>query len=102
MKRGRPSRSIVRDRLVEILFVKGEETAYNLYKDYINIFGKCSQRNIYYQLQKGVSLDLFQINDVVDEKGDFSWGDVARKVYYKLGKLAKPILSEEVTKYFKN
>lgn len=102
MKKGRPLKSIVRDRLTEILYVINSETAYNLHKFYFEIFGKISQRNIYYQLQKGVALDLFQVENVVDEKGDFSWGDVARKTYYKLGKQAKPKIDVNVVEYFKH
>lgn len=101
MKLGRPNKSIVRDRLVEILYLVPKETSYNLHKIYVKIFGNSSQRNIYYQLQKGVALDLFQVEDIVDEKGNFSWGEIARKKYYKLSKNAKPILDEKVCEYFK-
>jgi len=102
MVQGRPVKSVVRDRLIEILFVIGKDTAYNLHKHYVSIFGKCSQRNIYYQLQKGKDLDLFQIEEIVDEKGNFSWGETARKVYFKLGKGAKPQINLEVRNYFEH
>lgn len=102
MKRGRPTKSIVRNRLVEMLYVLGRETAYNLHKFYLDIFGKISQRNVYYQLQKGVDLDLFQVEEKLDEKGNFSWGEVARKTYYKLGKAASPQIDKNVVEYFKH
>ena len=44
---------------------------------------------------------LFQVEIVVDEKGQFSWGEVARKTYYKLGKQAKPQIDEKVVNFFK-
>lgn len=100
MKRGRPTKSIVRDRLVEILYVSGSITAYDAYKHYISIFGKISQRNIYYQLQKGNDIGIFEIEDVTNEKGNYSWGDSARKVYYKLSKDATPQIDKKVIDFF--
>ena len=82
-KRGRPSKSIVRERLKEILAIKHSLTAYTAHKIYCSLFAKTSQRNIYYQLQKGVILHDFN-QEVVQEKGDFSWGGLSRKVYYSL------------------
>ena len=99
--RGRPTKSIVRDRLTEILFVIGKDTAYNLHKHYVAIFGKASQRNIYYQLQKGVSLEIFKIETIVDEKGTYSWGETARKIYYSLTKSSKPMIDKKVVAFFK-
>ena len=101
MVRGRPTNSIVRNHLAEILFVVDKKSAYELHKHYLVLFGPISQRNIYYQLQKGVSLEEFEVEEIIDEKGSFSWGSTTRKVYYKLGKLAKPQLNKKVVEYFK-
>ncbi|MGE0792614.1 MAG: hypothetical protein AB7V77_00355 [Candidatus Woesearchaeota archaeon] len=101
MTRGRPSKSLVRDNIIELLFVLGKETAYNLHKYYVKLFPNTSRRNIYYQLQKGVVMELFEIENVVDEKGNFSWGTTTRKVYYKLGKQSNPKLNERIVNYFK-
>ena len=57
---GRPSKSIVRQRLAEMLFAKGKLTAYEAHKHYIKLFAKTSQRNVYYQLQKGSDQGLFK------------------------------------------
>lgn len=99
-KAGRPSISIVRNRLVEILFIVGEDTAYNLHKHYISIFSPVSQRNVYYQLQKGKYMDIFEIKEIKIEKGEYSWGETARKVYYKNAKQAKPHIDKLVIEYF--
>jgi hypothetical protein len=99
MKRGRPIKSVVRDRLIELLFVSGSITAYDAYKHYISIFGKTSQRNIYYQLQKGKDMNIFEVEEK-DEKGNYSWGDSARKMYYKLSKSAEPKINEIIVDYF--
>jgi len=99
MGRGRPSRSIVRDRLVEMIFVVGKLTAYEAHKHYIRLFGKASQRNIYYQLEKGEVIDIFS-KQVVDEEGTYTWGTTAQKVYYSLTKDAKPQINKEVRDYF--
>ncbi|MCF7798346.1 hypothetical protein K9M74_00415 [Candidatus Woesearchaeota archaeon] len=99
MGRGRPSKSIVRDRLVEIIFVAGKMTAYDAYKHYIRLFGKASQRNIYYQLQRGEAMGIFS-REVKDEQGDYTWGNTAQKVYYSLTDQAQPRINKEVRSYF--
>ena len=83
MPRGRPSKSDVRDKLAEMLFIAGKLTAYDAHKHYIQIFAATTRRNVYYQLQKGESLGLFK-KEIVDEKGDYSWGEQVRKIYYSL------------------
>lgn len=100
MPAGRPLKSIVRERLVEILYLGGKMTAYDAHKHYIALFGATTRRNVYYQLEKGAVLNLFSIKQVVEEKGDYSWGETTRKVYYVLGKAALPKLDKHVKKYF--
>lgn len=92
--------SIVRDRLKEMLYVVGELTAYDAYKHYIVIFGKISQRNIYYQFEKGTELAEFVVAKVEEEKGDYSWGTSTTKKYYRLGPASTPVLNEAVRNYF--
>ena len=70
-KRGRPLKSVVRDRLKEMLYIAGSLTAYEAHKYYVQLFSKTSQRNIYYQLQKGVDIGMFKIYEVVEEKGNY-------------------------------
>ncbi|MGM5480042.1 MAG: hypothetical protein ACQESC_01120 [Nanobdellota archaeon] len=83
MSRGRPSYSVVREHIKEILFVFGSLTAYDIYSHYKVLFAKTSMRNVYYQCERGVSLEVFD-KKTVEEKGSFSWGSVSRKVYYSL------------------
>jgi len=98
MKRGRPSGSVVRQNMIEILYRVGSAHGYNLSKLYLRVFPPVTRRVIYYHLQKGLSLGEFDIDRVEREQGDFSWGSVAEKTYYKLGKHAKPIGDDRVRK----
>lgn len=100
MKVGRPQGSLTRDRLIDMLFVMGSATSYDLHKHYVVLFGKITQRNIYYHMRKGEASGIFEVDNIVDEKGDYSWGGVASKVYYKLGKMANPKINPDVKKYF--
>lgn len=96
---GRPPRSIVREQLAELLFIIGKLSAYDAHKHYIHIFGVATQRNIYYQLRRGVELGIFRVEDVVEEKGEYSWGDTTRKIYYSLTSQAQPQLNTKVKIY---
>lgn len=97
---GRPAKSIVRERLAEILFIVGKLTAYDAHKHYVQIFSSATQRNVYYQLRRGVDLGDFKISEVVEEKGDYSWGPTSRKVYYELTSNASPQFNKHIKNYF--
>ncbi len=90
MKRGRPPQSQIRQNMVELMYILGSAYGYQLSKLYQQIFAPATRRVIYYHLRKGIDLGEFEIDRVEHEKGDFSWGTVAEKTYYKLGKNAKP------------
>lgn len=90
MKRGRPPSSVIRENIKEILFFLGKGYGYDIYKIYVSIFPKVSMRSIYYHLKKGIELGEFEIEKIEKEIGDYSWGEMAEKTYYKLGKLSKP------------
>ncbi len=96
-----PKKSIVRQRLAEILFVAGSLTAYQAHKHYLQLFGPVSQRNVYYQLERGEAVEQFS-KEVVEEEGDFSWGSVSRKVYYSLRSKEGVQLDKRVVAHFKN
>ena len=100
MKRGRPTGSLVRRHILEILFFLRSAYGYEIYKHYCNLFPKITLRNIYYHLRKGVDLDEISIQEIKQEKGSYSWGNQAEKTYYQLGSLADPRPSQEVTDYF--
>lgn len=90
MKRGRPCQSEIRQNIIEILYFLGKGYGYQLSKIYNEVFPKVSQRSIYYHLRKGLSLGEIDLNKIEEETGDFSWGKTAEKIYYSLGKKAKP------------
>jgi len=100
MKRGRPTKSGIRQNIVEILFYMKKGYGYDIYKAYSEIFPKPTLRVIYYHLKKGAALGEFQVKEIKQEKGDYSWGANAEKIYYSLGPNAKPTGSARVKKYF--
>ena len=100
MPKGRPVHSEIRQNMIEILFFMKEGYGYEIYKVYIAIFPKVTMRSIYYHLKKGVSLEEFKVNKIEREKGDYSWGGEAEKIYYGLGEKAKPTSNEKVKEYF--
>jgi hypothetical protein len=96
MIRGRPIKSEIRQNMVEILFVLGEASGYDIYKIYIEIFPKITLRSIYYHLKKGCSINEFKISKIEKVTGNFSWGSQSEKKYYSLGDFAKPKGDERV------
>ncbi|MFT4304527.1 MAG: hypothetical protein ACMXX8_00400 [Candidatus Woesearchaeota archaeon] len=99
MIRGRPVKSHIRQNMVEILFVLGEASGYDIYKVYREVYPKIALRSIYYHLKKGCSINEFKISKIEKEKGNFSWGGEAEKKYYSLGDFAKPVGDEKVKNY---
>lgn len=100
MKRGRPLGSPVRQNVTEILAQAGEMHGYEIAKHYLKIYPKASARAIYYSLSKGVKSGHFKIAKVEKQKGNYSWGPEAQRVYYSLGELAKPLGDTKAKKYF--
>lgn len=99
MPKGRPVKSEIRQNMVEILFYVKEGYGYEIYKAYVSIFPKVTMRSIYYHLKKGVEIGEFVVNKVEKEKGDYSWGGEAEKIYYALGPNAKPTGNDRVREY---
>ena len=100
MPKGRPIKSEIRQNIVEILFFMKEGYGYDIYKAYISIFPKVTMRSIYYHLKKGTAIGEFKVKKVEKERGDYSWGGEAEKIYYALGENAKPTMNEKVKIYF--
>lgn len=90
MKRGRPVGSNVRQNILEILHFVGSAHGYHIYKVYKQIFPKITLRGVYYHLKKGIELGELEVDGIKKTSGDYSWGSEAEKIYYKLGKNAKP------------
>lgn len=100
MAKGRPVKSEIRQNMIEILFFMKEGYGYEIYKAYIALFPKVTMRSIYYHLKKGIALEEFKVSKIEKEKGDYSWGGEAEKIYYSLGDKAKPSGNEKVKEYF--
>lgn len=101
MKRGRPIKSAVRQHLVEMLAVLGKGYGYELHKYYNELFPSVTRENIYYNLRKGVALGVFELAEVKREEGEYSWGSVVEKKFYKLGPNAEPKGDQRVRDFFK-
>lgn len=91
MKRGRPTKSVIRQNVIEILHYLPQGYGYEISKIYNAVFPKVTQRSIYYHLRKGVQLQEIALHKVEVEKGNFSWGSTVEKIYYGLGNNAKPL-----------
>ncbi|MBL7055491.1 hypothetical protein ISS07_01105 [Candidatus Woesearchaeota archaeon] len=100
MARGRPTKSEIRQNIIELLYFMKEGYGYHIYKAYVAIFPKVTMRSIYYHLKKGITLGEFKISKIEKEKGEFSWGGEVEKTYYALGEQAKPSVDERVKEYF--
>lgn len=99
MARGRPVQSAIRQNIVEILYFLEQGYGYEIYKIYIAVFPKCTLRSIHYHLKKGLLTNEFNIKEVKQEKGEFSWGGTVEKIYYELGSEASPKINEKVKEY---
>ena len=100
MPKGRTIKSDIRQNMVEILFFMKQGYGYEIYKVYIAIFPKVTMRSIYYHLKKGTALGEFKVDKIEKEKGNYSWGGEAEKIYYALGDNAKPTGNEKAKEYF--
>ncbi|NQU97852.1 hypothetical protein HQ533_00130 [Candidatus Woesearchaeota archaeon] len=100
MTAGRPIKSEIRQNIVDILHFMGKGYGYQIHKEYLELFPKVTQRVVYYHLKKGVSIGEFVIKKISKEKGDYSWGETAEKIYYALGKDASPRALAKIKKYF--
>ena len=98
-KRGRPVRSQIRQNIVEILYFMKKACGYDIFKVYRDVYPKVTMRSIYYHLRKGQETGEIKINAIKSEKGDYSWGGEAEKIYYSLGPNAKPKVDKKVKEY---
>lgn len=99
-QRGRPVRSDIRQNIVEMLAVIGPEYGYKIHRWYNELFPPCTRENIYYNLRKGVKLGEFELAEIKQEKGEYSWGSMVEKKYYKLGSKAVVRGDERVREFF--
>ncbi|MFW6449492.1 MAG: hypothetical protein ACOCZ6_00430 [Nanoarchaeota archaeon] len=96
MAKGRPTKSEIRQNIVEILYFLGESYGYKIYQIYREIFPKCTSKVIYYHLRKGTELGEFVVKKVETQAGDYSWGNTAEKIFYTLGPNAQPKIDKRV------
>lgn len=73
----------IRARIVDIL-KEGPAYGYEIFKKYRSRHGNISMRLIYYHLKRGESEGLFEIGEIREMTGDFSWGVSSRRKYYQL------------------
>jgi len=97
--RGRPSKSEIRQNIVDILYFLKKGYGYEIYKIYRAIFPNITMRSVYYHLKQGLKLEEFKIEKIEKEKGDYSWGPEAEKIYYSLAKNADARINERIKSY---
>lgn len=97
--RGRPVKSEIRQNIVEMLSVAGPMYGYQIHKFYNELFPACTRENVYYNLRKGLKLGEFEL-EVRKEEGQYSWGTVVEKKYYRVGPKAVVAGSERVKDFF--
>jgi len=85
MKRGRPIRSDVRNRIESIIDAMGVGYGYEIYKIYRESFDSTSLRNIYYHLGKGVDEGVFVGVGSYPAEGEYTWGPTVERKFYVLG-----------------
>lgn len=100
MRKGRPTRSEIRQNMVEILYFLKKGYGYDIYKVYRSIFPKVTMRSIYYHLKKGTEIGEFAIHKIEKEQGNYSWGSEVEKIYYSLGPNANISMDPRVSKAF--
>jgi len=100
MKQGRPYHSSIRQNIIEILNIKGKACGYELHKIYMEIFPSATRESIYYNLRTGAKLGEFEVKEVKQESGEYSWGASVEKIYYTLGPKAQPKCDDRIKKWF--
>jgi len=101
-KRGRPEYSLIRERIIDILYFNGPTHGYEIYKIYRELFGKVTARVIYYHLKKGLAQGIFKIAKIEKQKGEFSWGTEAERIYYELTERASPTANPLIRNFLEN
>ena len=96
VSRGRPDYSPIRNNMVNLLYFMKEAYGYDIYKKYRRIFHKVGMRSIYYHLNKGLELGVFQVSRKERVEGDFSWGSGSERTFFKLGPSAKPSADPQI------
>lgn len=85
MKRGRPHRSEVRQRMEKIVDGLGVGYGYQIYKIYRAAYEKATMRNIYYHLKTGIALGVFVEIEPEEAAGNYTWGSKVERKRYLLG-----------------
>jgi len=99
--RGRPTKSLIRDRMQQIVDALGKAYGYEVYKIYTKVFETVSIRSMYYHFKRGVELGEFVGAGQKQEKGPYTWGRESTHIYYSLGDAASHKANTELQKQVK-
>jgi len=80
----------------QILDGLGVAYGYEIWKVYKDAFEPVEVRTIYYHLGKGTNLGEFEAVGMKQEKGTYTWGELAEKKYYTLGPAASKSATDDV------
>ena len=94
--RGRPVKSLIRDRMQQIVDALGAAYGYEVYKIYRAVFEPVSVRSMYYHFKRGVQLGEFKEVGARQEPGPFTWGRESTHIYYSLGDAASHKANVEI------
>jgi len=100
--RGRPVKSIIRDRMQQIVDALDTAYGYEVYKIYQQIFEQVDIRSMYYHFRKGVELGEFKQAGTKQEQGPYTWGRESTHIYYTLGEAASHKANAELQKRIKD
>lgn len=75
------SKSLVRERILQILYYVGYSYPYEIYKIYKSLYGKVCLRNVYYNIRKGIEAGDIKVLKVETVDGNFTWGDKTKRIY---------------------
>jgi len=94
--RGRPVKSVIRDRMQQIVDALGTAYGYEIYKIYKEVFEPVSVRSMYYHLKRGLALGEFKLAGTKSVQGPFTWGRESTHTYYTLGDSASHVGNKEL------
>lgn len=85
MKRGRPHKSEVRQKMERVVAGLGIGYGYQIYKVYRTAYEKATIRNIYYHLKTGAALGVFVEIEPEEAAGNYTWGTRVERKRYIIG-----------------
>jgi hypothetical protein len=94
--KGRPPKIENYQQLVDLVSLSGPIYGYALYKIFKHTFPKISMRLFYYRMKYSVDHQMLEVYATVAAPGEYSWGELSKRRWVRLGPAAKPNPSADV------